>query len=166
MLRIELSTVIYRPVETVWDFVNDLSNSPRWTASGSELRQTSDGPSRVGSTIESRRRLLGRFEIKSQTLVLTEYEPNRAVSYAADVAFIGRANARITFERTEDGTRLTRLTEGELGRGTRWLQPILDRVIRWGQGIEMANLKRLIEALPDQSHRDAERALSSPVAGL
>jgi uncharacterized membrane protein len=44
MLRIDVTTLISRPVQEVWDFFNDLTNSPRWTRSGSEVRQTSDGP--------------------------------------------------------------------------------------------------------------------------
>src|ERR1700716_4026894 len=123
MWRIEHSKVINRPVEVVWDFITDLSNSPRWTQSGSELHQTSKGPLGVGSTIESRRRLLGRFDIKSQALVLTEVEPNHALSYTGKVPLIRLGGARFAFEPTEGGTLLTWSSEGELGWAIRWLQP-------------------------------------------
>jgi uncharacterized protein YndB with AHSA1/START domain len=146
MLRIEISVMINRPVHEVWDFITDLRNSPRWTRSGSEVRQTSEGALGVGATLESRRRVLGRFEIKSQTILVTEYEPNRAFSYTAKIPLLRGGGARLTFEPAEEGTRLTRSTEVELGRALRWLQPILARVLRSAQETELANLKRLIEA--------------------
>jgi hypothetical protein len=159
MWRIEHNTVINRPVEVVWDFMTDLSNSPRWTQSGSTLHQTSAGPLGVGSTIESRRRLLGRFDIKSQALVLTKVEPNRVFSYTGKVPLIRLGDSRFVFESTEEGTRLTWSSEGELAWAVRWLQPAFDRLVRWGQGIELANIKRLIEAAPDQTHLQPVRPL-------
>ena len=47
--RIAVSTLINRPLQEVWDFSMDLSNSSQWTASGSELRQTSTGPPGVAN---------------------------------------------------------------------------------------------------------------------
>ena len=146
MIRIEKSVVINRPVQEVWDFVTDLTNSPRWTRSGSALRQTSDGPPGVGATIESRRQLFGRFEVKSQSIVVTEYEPNHSVSYEARVPLLRRAAQRLLFEAVAEGTRLTRSTEVEPGRALRVLQPVVPRLIRAIHTTELARLKRLIEA--------------------
>jgi len=53
MLRIEVSTLVSRLVPEVWGYFIDLTNSARWTRSGSELRQTSDGALGVGATINS-----------------------------------------------------------------------------------------------------------------
>src|SRR6266550_2225627 len=74
MLRIDVTTLIARPVQEVWDFFIDLTNSPRWTRSGSELRRTSPGALGVGATLESVRPMFGR-EIKSQTIEVTRYAP-------------------------------------------------------------------------------------------
>lgn len=144
MLRIDVTTLIARPVQEVWDFFNDLTNSPRWTRSGSEVRQTSGGPLGVGATFESVRRIFGR-EIKSQTLVATEYEPGRLISYSAAVPLLGQVIGGYTFESVDGGTRLSRWTEAELGRAERLLGPIVARSVSSGQGTELANLKRLIE---------------------
>ena len=88
MVRIDVSTLISRPVQEVWDFFIDLTNSSHWTRSGSELRKTSDGPLGVGTTIESVKPMLGR-EIKSQRLVATRYEPPNLVSFTAVVPILG-----------------------------------------------------------------------------
>jgi len=145
MIRIEKDVVINRPVQDVWDFVTDLRNSPQWTRSGSELRQISDGPPEVGARMESRRQLFGRLEIKSQSIVVTEWDPNHAVAYVAKVPLLGRAVQRLSFEPTGEGTRLTS-TEVEVGRALRWLQTWLPRLIGSIHATELASLKRLIEA--------------------
>jgi len=92
MLRIDVTTLISRPVQEVWDYFIDLRNSPRWTRSGSELRPTSEGAFGVGTTVESVRTVLGR-EIKSQSLVTTHYDPGHSISFTADVALLGRLAA-------------------------------------------------------------------------
>jgi len=145
MLRIDVTTLISRPVQEVWDDFIDLRNSPRWTRSGSELRPTSEGPFGVGTTVESVRTVFGR-EIKSQTLVTTHYDPRHSISFTADVALIGRLIGGFTFESVGGGTRLSRWTELEGGGAREMLGRILAPVVRRSQATELTNLKRLIEA--------------------
>ena len=145
MLRIDVTTLISRPVREVWDFFSDLTNSPRWTRSGSEVRQTSSGPVGVGSTFESVRQIFGR-EIKSQTLVATEYEPERLISYTAVIPMLGQVVGGYTFESVDGGTRMSRWTEAELGRAEGLIGPLAARLFKGAQGTELANLRRLIEA--------------------
>ena len=107
MLRIAVNTLINRPVQEVWDFFLDLTNSPRWTRSGSELRQMSEAPLGVGATITSVRPIFGR-EIKSQTIVVTHYEPGHLISLTTAVPLLGHTTGGFTFERVGGGTRLSR----------------------------------------------------------
>src|SRR5439155_23911975 len=100
MVRLDVSRVIDRPVQEVWDFFVDLTNSPRWTRSGSELRQTSEGPLGGGSTVESVRPLFGR-EIKSQRMVATAFDPPQRISFTADVKPRGLIVAGFTCERAD-----------------------------------------------------------------
>ena len=145
MQRIDVTTMISRPAEEVWDYFIDLRNSPGWTRSGSELRATSGGPFGVGMTVESVRTLFGR-EIKSQTLVTTHYDPLNLVSFTAEVAVIGHLVGGFTFERVGTETRLSRWTELRSGRAKELLGRLLLPIVRRSQGTELANLKRLIEA--------------------
>ncbi len=147
MLRIEVSTLINRPTQEVWDYFIDLTNSPHWTRSGSELRPTTTGPLGVGTTIQSVRPILGR-EIKSQTIVVTRYEPGHLISITAAIPLLGQAAGGFSFETVGGGTRLSRVGELELGRAEGLLGPTLGRVLRRGWRTEMSNLKRLIEARP------------------
>ena len=158
MVRIDVTTLISRPVQEVWDFFIDFKHSPQWTRSGSELRATSDGPFGVGTTVESIRPMFGR-EIKSQTLFTTRYEPGHLISFTADVALVGRLIGGFTFERVGEETRLSRWTELEHGGARELLGKLLAPVVRRAQGTELANLKRLIEA-------QARPLSSSPDTGL
>src|SRR5207253_10404804 len=96
MVRIDVTTKINRPVQEVWDFFIDLTNSPHWTRSGSTLHQTSAGALGVGATVESGRRVLGR-DFKAQTITATEYEPAHLISYTADVPLLGHIASGFTF---------------------------------------------------------------------
>jgi uncharacterized protein YndB with AHSA1/START domain len=145
MLRIEKTVLINRPAEEVWDFVGDLKNSPGWTRSGSELRQTSEGPVGVGTTIESRRRLFGR-DVKSQSLRVVRYQPIHEVVFEGSVPLLGHPNMRLLFEPTAAGTRLTRIAELDVRGPLRLLQPVLARLLSSVFETEMTSIKRLIEA--------------------
>ena len=147
MLQVKVSALIGRPVQEVWDVFIDLTNSPRWTRSGSELRQRSTGPMGVGTTIESVRPLFGR-EVKSQAIVVTRYEPGHLLSYDAAVPLIGNTTGSFRFESVDGGTRLSRGGELNPGRAEALLGPILARVLRSGWGTELSNMKRLAEASP------------------
>jgi uncharacterized protein YndB with AHSA1/START domain len=146
MAKIEVSVVINRPVQEVWDFFGDLRNSPYWTRSGSLLRQTSAGPMGVGATIESGKLVLGRFDIKSQSLVVTKYEPPERVVLMATVQILGPTTTGFTFERVEQGTRLTRTTEGEFGGLMGFVVSLVLGFLRSSHQIELGNIKRLVEA--------------------
>jgi len=143
-MRIEMSEVINRPVEDVWKFVTNFDNWAKAAKSGSEFRQTSEGALGVGATVESRRTILGR-SLKLHSIVITEYEPNRAFGMTDKAPGLRPATARFTFEPAPEGTRLTRSAEVELGRG-RLLEPVFAPLLRWGWRSEGAAMKRLVEA--------------------
>lgn len=145
MVRIDVTTLISRPIQEVWDFFIDFTNSSRWTRSGSELRTTSEGPFGVGMTVESVRTVFGR-EMKSQTLVATRYEPGRLIAFEAEVAVLGNLIGGFTFESVGTATRLSRWTELGSGGARGILGRLLMPIVRRSQGTELANLKRLIEA--------------------
>lgn len=145
-MRMQTSVVIDRPVEEVWKFFTNLKNTPSWTRSGSELRQSSAGPMGVGATVQSHRMLLG-YDMKLQSLKVTEYEPNRTIAMSVKVGIAkGDITQRFSFEPTPAGTRLTRSGDGELRSALKPLERIFSRLLSSGWQHEFASLKRLIEA--------------------
>lgn len=144
MLRMEMSEVINRPVEDVWRVVTNFDNWAKAARSGSEFRQTSEGPLGVGATVESCRTIVGR-NLKLHSIVITEFEPNRAFGMTDKAPGLRRGSQRFTFEPVPEGTRVTRSVEGELGRG-RLLEPVFARLLRRFWRYEFAVMKRFIEA--------------------
>lgn len=131
-MRMQKSVMIDRSVEDVWKFFMNLKNTPRWTRSGSELRQSSAGPMGVGATVQSHRMLLG-YDLKLQTLQVTEYEPNRTIAMSVKVGIAkGDITQRFAFESTPAGTRVTRSAEGELRSALKPLERILSRLLSSG----------------------------------
>ena len=145
MVRIDVSTLISRPVQEVWDFFIDFTNSSHWTRSGSELRKTSEGPFGVGTTVESVKPMFGR-EIRSQRLVATRYEPPYLVSFKAVVPVIGDLIGGFTLESVDGGTRLSRWAELNAGGLRGAMSSILAPIVRRENRAELSNIKRLIEA--------------------
>jgi hypothetical protein len=152
MVRVDVTTLISRPVQEVWDFFIDFTNSSHWTRSGSELRKTSEGPFGVGTTVESVRPMFGR-EIKSQRLVATRYEPPNLVSFTAVVPVLGDLIGGFTLESVGGQTRLSRWTELNAGGLRGAMGSILAPIVRRSQGTELSNIKRLIEAQTDSTLR-------------
>jgi uncharacterized protein YndB with AHSA1/START domain len=77
-MQIEVSTMIDRPVATVWDFyaVHHVENHPRWNPD-LELENTTDGPIRVGTVIK-RRSTMSETPTEG-TMEITEFEPERVM---------------------------------------------------------------------------------------
>ncbi len=142
-MKLEISTVINRPVEEVFAFVSNFENEPKWRSGGSEVKKTSAGPIGVGTTYRTVIRLLGRrlegeFEI-------TEYEPNRGCatkSKSGPFPFGGR----VTVERVEGSTRINYTLEGQPGGFFKLAEPLLVSIIQRQGQADLANLKDLMEA--------------------
>jgi hypothetical protein len=75
-MKVESSTVIQRPVGTVWDFyaVNHVQNHPRWDPT-IELQATSDEPIGRGSVLKRRVTRFGRTT--EGTMEVVEFEPEK-----------------------------------------------------------------------------------------
>jgi uncharacterized protein YndB with AHSA1/START domain len=82
MVPIQGSVEIHRPVETVFEFLSDLRNAPKWQRGVIESRRTSEGPMRVGTQFRETVRMMGmRFEALCE---VTAFDPPRKFSMTAD----------------------------------------------------------------------------------
>jgi hypothetical protein len=144
VLRIEMSEVVNRPVEDTWKAVTNFDNWAKAAGSGSEFRQTSAGAMGVGATVEARRSILGR-SVKTHSMVITEYEPNRAFGMTDKVPGLQATPQRFIFGPDPRGSLVTRSIELGLGRG-RLLEPVFAPILRRIWRAEGAAMKRFIEA--------------------
>jgi len=75
MVKVEVSTVINRPVGEVFDFVTNPVNNPKWQDGLVESRLASSDPMGVGAQIIDVRKFLGR-DMESK-LEVTVFESNK-----------------------------------------------------------------------------------------
>ncbi len=71
MIEQEFSQEIKAPVEKTFAFISDFQNVSKWQSGVSEFSQTPDGPTQVGTRVNTVRTLLGqRMEITAEVLEL------------------------------------------------------------------------------------------------
>lgn len=83
----------------------DPFNVPRMGGGLLALRRTSSGPVGLGSVVEMR---IQRFGVEWKgTVEITEWDPSRTLGLQVTGAGLRPSSARVTFEATADGTRVT-----------------------------------------------------------
>jgi uncharacterized protein YndB with AHSA1/START domain len=124
MIRIELTTVVKRSLNEVFDYLVDFSNLPQYEPWVERVERTSAGPIRVGSTWTHVRRM-GRRRITAP-IDLVEYEPPHRL---AIVSGSGGVSVRATqrFDPIEGGTQVTELLEMTIRGPLRLLEPVIRR---------------------------------------
>lgn len=143
MAKLEISTVINRPVEEVFAFLSNPENYPKWISSSSEVKIISEGPIGVGTTFRPVVKFLGR-RIEGESEV-TEYEPNRRYATKSKSGPVP-VEWRVTFERVEGGTRVSMSGEVEPGGFFKIAEPLLVSMVKRQFEADLANLKDLMEA--------------------
>ena len=147
MPHFEYTLVINRPIDEVWAYLTDWFNTPRmggYAALG--LRQTSPGPTGVGSTLQGRNVFLG-FETRLNHTV-TEWDPPYAFADTMEGRPFRSLSQRGTLESIGDGTRLVISTEFELRPALRLLWPLFRPFVRRKMRTGVQGLKRLLESNP------------------
>lgn len=138
-MQTEASTVIDRPVATVWDFyaVHHVENHPRWDPT-IELDLPSDEPIGVGTIIHRRANRFGK--ITEGTMEVTEFVPERSMRVETWDGPM-QINGWVRFEPLDDDR--TRLTLGGEFPG---LEDSMEETIRPMIENSAATIKALIES--------------------
>ena len=85
MPRSVVSVAIKRPVEDVFAVLSDPTNTPKWNSTLLSAKKTSDGPTGVGTTVQSTGKMFGR-QLKTEFTV-TEFEVNRRYAVTSTKPF-------------------------------------------------------------------------------
>ncbi len=145
MPRIDESVVIDRPIDEVWAYLTDFFNAPRISGSGIiGLRQTSPGPTGVGSTLQGRRVVLG-FEARN-TFQVTEWDRPHAFAVTAEGRPFRSQVSRVALDSNAGGTRLHMVSDFELQPALKLLWPFVGPFIRRRLRTGFSRTKALIEA--------------------
>ena len=143
MTKLEESVVINRPTEEVFAFVADIEKMSQWMSELVEAKQTSEGPVGVGTTVNAVANVLGRRAESIQEVA--EYEPNSKFTIKSTSGPVASKD-KFTFESVAGGTKVTRVTEAELGGFFKLAEPLVARMLRRQFETNFANLKDLLEA--------------------
>ena len=142
MSTIERSIVIERPVQEVWDFVQDTSKDALWQTTLVQSQVLTEGPRRVGTQVQEVRRFLG-VQIP-MTLELTEFEPERRSSLKAVAGGIPLSGSYM-LEPLDGGTKLTVTGQLEAHRLFKLAEPVFARMTSRELEASLGHLKDLLE---------------------
>ena len=143
MFTRSVSVVIARPPDEVFAFVSDARNRPSWDDSVDSEELTSPEPIRVGSTVRTRMRSMGRdYEIDWE---IVEHEPPTRQRIESTS---GPFSTTLVYELAGDGDG-TSVRFSVTGRPTgflRLIQPLIARTTQHNLDEGFARLKGVLEA--------------------
>ena len=147
--KIEGSVIIDKPVETVWKFVTDLSNAPKWFWDVLEMRQTSEGPLGAGTKLVNRH---AHHPKDSVSAVVSEFEPNRRFTFEITSGPVKGAQVTISMETIEGKTKLSLAFNFKLSGFYKLMYPfVIGRTRRTGKSVaetSVAKVKSILESEP------------------
>jgi carbon monoxide dehydrogenase subunit G len=143
MFKIETSITISRPIEEVFAYVSDFRNAAQWQAGVVEVRQTPEGPVRIGTQITFVRTFLGRK--LEGTSEVVEYEPPTKHTFQSTSGPLPFTVSRI-FEPATEGTNVTIVFEMQPGGVFALAEPLIARSFRRAVEADFGNLKDLLES--------------------
>ena len=142
MAIIEESIEINQPATTVFAYVTDMKNLPRWELNALEAEQISPEPMCVGTTLCGVNRAMGMK--MPWTSKITEYEPDKK---CCEVITSGstRIDESLTFEPTDIGTKFTQVYDMKIGGLLKLMSPMVVSSMRKQVKANLSNLKSILE---------------------
>jgi len=142
MIHLDISTIIYRPVRQVFDFVSTPENDFQWQYGTLATASLSEGVSKIGTFFRSighlsGRRIQGTFEV-------TEYELNRKYGFKSLTGPL-HSQTSYTFEMANGGTRINISTRAHVVDFFQLNEHILGRKIKKQLKENLTMLKDLLE---------------------
>ena len=142
MAKIEVSVVVDRPPVTVWEFVTDPTNGPKYDPDIISAKQTSTGPLGVGATAEANRKKTGKVSFR-----VAEYDPGRKFTLEVVSPRTMQGSKESMFLEDIGGkTKITSTWDLRIGGFYRLMGPFVTRSMRKTAGDQANNIKRVLEA--------------------
>ena len=111
MIHLEMSTMIYRPIKQVFDFVSSPENDFQWQYGTLATASLSEGTSKKGTSFRSVGHLMGHRV--QGTFEVIEYEPNREYGFKSLSGPL-HSETLYTFETENGGTKITMSTRAHV----------------------------------------------------
>jgi hypothetical protein len=143
MININISTVIYRPVRQVFDFMSVPENDFQWQYGTLASAGLSEGVSDIGTFFRSIGHLMGR-RVQS-TFEVTEYELNRKYGFKSLSGPL-HSQTSYTFEVANGSTKINVSTQAMVVNFFQMNEGILEKKIKKQLKENLAMLKDILEA--------------------
>jgi uncharacterized protein YndB with AHSA1/START domain len=143
MINLTISTIIYRPVRQVFDFVSMPENDFQWQYGTLASTSLSEGAGRIGTFFRSIGHLVGRRVLG--TYEVTEYEPDRKYGFKS---LSGPLNSQTsyTFETANGCTKVNISTQANVVNFFQMDERTLEKKMKKQLKENLAMLKDLLEA--------------------
>ena len=143
MIEFTVETAIARPVRDVFAYVTDPGKLATWQTNTISAIAEHDRPMGVGTRLREVHRAPGGKQLASLVEV-SEYDPDRTFALHMLEGALP-IDARLTFQPTELGTRLTFAARGQPTGTLRLVQPLLRRTLKRQFAGYCATLKDVLE---------------------
>lgn len=139
---VQISWVINRSPQDVYEFFSNMENSPQWGRT-SRTTKVSKGPIAVGTIFNEETQLMGQtLTIRTEVV---EYNPPSRFSYTGVFSNGMRERANLTFEPVDGGTRVTLAGETEMGKVASLFSPFFSWMMKRQMTALSKNLKEVLE---------------------
>jgi len=142
MINLNISTLIYRPIRQVFDFMSAPENDFQWQYGTLASARISEGAGNTGTFFRSIGHLMGRRLLS--TFEVTEYEMNRKYGFKS---LSGPLNSHTsyTFEIANNNTKITISTQANVVNFFQMDEGILEKKMKKQLKENLARLKNLLE---------------------
>src|SRR6476659_8498592 len=140
MIRVEVSTVINRPIDEVFAFVANFENHPKWETNFQKVKLLTSSPTGVGTTYQCELKLPGQSA--TSKFEITEYEVNKKIAFEGEAAGPAKPKGSFLVESVAGGTKLTLVPRPEFRGLFKLLKPMMAGYVRKQNEEHLGNLKR------------------------
>lgn len=142
MINLNMSTMIYLPINQVFDFVSTPENDFQWQYGTLVTARLSKGISKIGTFFRSFGHLVGHRNLS--TFEVTEYETNRKYGFKS-LSGPMHSQTSFTFETANGGTRISISMRVHLVRFFKMDERILGEKIKKQLKEDLTLLKDVLE---------------------
>lgn len=142
MINLNISTIIYRPIRQIFDFVSTPENDFQWQYGTLASSRLSEGVSTIGTFFRNIGHLMGHRILS--TFEVTEYEPNRKYGFKSLSGPL-RSQTSYTFEIANGSTKVSASIQANVVNFFQMDEGILEKKMKKQLKENLAMLKDLLE---------------------
>jgi len=143
MITLDLSTLVDRPVQDIFDFLSNPLNLPRWQKMIASIEQITPGSPAVGAKYRVSAAVLGR-KIDGE-MQITTFEPPHRVGFVNQSGPL-RVNITVTLKPVGSGAKISLRAEGNPAGVFALAEGILAGKLKSEMEANLARLKAVLEA--------------------